>query len=81
MPPIPMWMEWHLRPAASKDFFASAALRLGEPQPLHAGEIDARTDLFNPNTAEMWRAWEYWARRAGVAGLLGEPPQAAKAKR
>ncbi len=58
-----------------------AALRLGDPQPLHAGEIGARTDLFNPNTAEMWRAWEYWARRAGVAGLLGEPPNAAKAKR
>jgi HCOMODA/2-hydroxy-3-carboxy-muconic semialdehyde decarboxylase len=55
-----------------------AALRLGEPQPLHAGEIDARTDLFNPNTAEMWRAWEYWARRAQVADLLGEPPNAAK---
>jgi ribulose-5-phosphate 4-epimerase/fuculose-1-phosphate aldolase len=55
-----------------------AALRLGEPLPLHPGEIEARTDLFNPNTAEMWRAWEYWARRAGVADLLGEPPNAAK---
>jgi ribulose-5-phosphate 4-epimerase/fuculose-1-phosphate aldolase len=56
-----------------------AALRLGEPIiPLHPGEIEARTDLFNPNTAEMWRAWEYWARRASVADLLGEPPKAAK---
>ena len=55
-----------------------AALRLGEPLPLHPGEIEARTDLFNPNTAEMWRAWEYWARRASVADLLGEPPKAAK---
>ena len=54
------------------------ALRLGEAQPLHPGEIEARTDLFNPNTAEMWRAWEYWARRAGVANLLGEPPKAAR---
>jgi HCOMODA/2-hydroxy-3-carboxy-muconic semialdehyde decarboxylase len=58
-----------------------AALRLGEPQALAPGEIEARTDLFNPNTAEMWRAWEYWARRAQVADLLGEPPGAAKARR
>ena len=56
-----------------------AAMRLGEPKPLAPGEIAARTDLFNPNTAEMWRAWEYWARRANVAELLGEAPTAAKA--
>jgi len=56
----------------------TAAMRLGETQPLYPGEIEARTDLFNPNTAEMWRAWEYWARRAGVADLLGEPPKAAR---
>jgi hypothetical protein len=55
-----------------------AASRLGEVKPLWPGEIDARTDLFNPNTAEMWRAWEYWARRAGVTELLGEPPKAAR---
>ncbi len=58
-----------------------AALRLGTPQPLYPGEIAARTDLFNPDTAEMWRAWEYWAHRAGAAKLLGKPPQAAKGKR
>jgi len=56
----------------------TAALRLGEVQPLHPGEVSARVDLFNPDTAEMWRAWEYWARRAGVADLLGEPPKAAR---
>ncbi len=56
----------------------TTAMRLGEPMPLYPGEIEARTDLFNPNTAEMWRAWEYWARRAGVADLLGDPPKAAR---
>ncbi len=56
----------------------TTAMRLGEPQTLYPGEIEARTDLFNPNTAEMWRAWEYWARRAGVADLLGDPPKAAR---
>ena len=58
-----------------------AAMRLGEPKRMHPGEIAARTDLFNPDTAEMWRAWEYWARRAGIAPLLGDPPEAARAKR
>ena len=55
-----------------------AAMRLGEPKQMSANEIAARTDLFNPDTAEMWRAWEYWARRAGVQELLGEPPAAAR---
>lgn len=58
-----------------------ATMRIGEPKPMYPGEIAARTDLFNPDTAEMWRAWEYWARRAGVAELLGDPPEAARAKR
>jgi ribulose-5-phosphate 4-epimerase/fuculose-1-phosphate aldolase len=58
-----------------------AAMRVGTPKPVYPGEIAARTDLFNPDTAEMWRAWEYWARRAGVAELLGDPPEAARAKR
>lgn len=51
-----------------------AALRLGTPKPLSAGEIAARAAIFNPTTPEMWRAWEYWARRAGVADLLGQRP-------
>jgi HCOMODA/2-hydroxy-3-carboxy-muconic semialdehyde decarboxylase len=58
-----------------------AAMRVGNPKPMYPGEIAARTDLFNPDTAEMWRAWEYWARRAGVAELLGDPPEAARAKK
>jgi HCOMODA/2-hydroxy-3-carboxy-muconic semialdehyde decarboxylase len=58
-----------------------AASRVGTPQPMWPGEIAARTDLFNPDTAEMWRAWEYWARRADVAQLLGDPPESTRAKR
>jgi HCOMODA/2-hydroxy-3-carboxy-muconic semialdehyde decarboxylase len=58
-----------------------AAMRVGNPKPMYPGEIAARTDLFNPDTAEMWRAWEYWARRAGVAELLGDPPEAARGKK
>ena len=52
-----------------------AAMRVGNPKPMYAGEIAARTDLFNPDTAEMWRAWEYWAYRAKCEGLLGARPQ------
>ncbi len=58
----------------------TTALRLGTPMPLYPGEVAARTDLFNPDTAEMWRAWEYWARRASVAERLGPPPAAARGK-
>lgn len=52
-----------------------AALRLGEVKYLSAGEIAARSaagSYYNPNTPETWRAWEYWARRAGCADLLPE---------
>jgi hypothetical protein len=30
--------------------------------------------MLNPKAPETWRAWEYWARRAGVADLLGDGP-------
>ncbi len=59
----------------------TAAMRFGALKPMHPGEVAARTNLFNPDTAEMWRAWEYWARRAGVANLLGEPPAAATGRK
>ena len=29
---------------------------------------------YKPKAPETWRAWEYWARRAGVADLLGDGP-------
>lgn len=51
------------------------ALKLGEVKPLSRGEIAARTSGggYRPNSPETWRAWQYWAHRAGSAHLL--PPQ------
>ena len=45
------------------------ALRLGEVKGLSPGEIDAHAS-FTPDNPSMWRAWEYWARRAGCGDLL-----------
>jgi HCOMODA/2-hydroxy-3-carboxy-muconic semialdehyde decarboxylase len=47
-----------------------AAMRLGELKPLSRGEIDARNAGYKPHSPETWRAWEYWATRAGCAELL-----------
>jgi ribulose-5-phosphate 4-epimerase/fuculose-1-phosphate aldolase len=50
------------------------ALRLGGPQPLSEGEIAARTGSgYRPDSPETWRAWQYWAHRAGCGHLLREP--------
>jgi HCOMODA/2-hydroxy-3-carboxy-muconic semialdehyde decarboxylase len=52
-----------------------AALRLGgEVKGLSQGEIAARAAGYQPYSVETWRAWEYWARRAGCGHLLGERP-------
>lgn len=51
----------------------SAAMRLGPYKALAPGEIEGRGG-FNPKAPESWRAWEYWARRAGVSDLLGQMP-------
>ena len=49
------------------------AIRLGGPvKGLSAGEIDRRLEM-RPDGNEFYRAWEYWATRAGCAELLGEP--------
>jgi len=47
-----------------------AAMRLGEVKPLSRGEIDARNAGYKPHSPETWRAWEYWATRAGCSELL-----------
>jgi len=52
------------------------ALRLGEVKGLSRGEVEARL-AFNPNSPEMWRAWEYWAVQAGCRDLLGDRPDSA----
>ena len=47
-----------------------AAMRLGAVKPLSRGEIDARNAGYKPHSPETWRAWEYWAIRAGCKELL-----------
>jgi ribulose-5-phosphate 4-epimerase/fuculose-1-phosphate aldolase len=52
-----------------------AAMRLGgEVKSLSEGEIAARAAGYQPYSVETWRAWEYWANRAGCGHLLGERP-------
>ena len=47
----------------------SEALRLGEVKPLSRGEIEAHASM-KPEDPSMWRAWEYWAVRAGCGDQL-----------
>ncbi|HKQ29119.1 MAG TPA: class II aldolase/adducin family protein, partial [Burkholderiales bacterium] len=49
-----------------------AAMQLGAIKPLSKGEIEARNAGYKPNSPETWRAWEYWASRAGCRDLLGK---------
>jgi ribulose-5-phosphate 4-epimerase/fuculose-1-phosphate aldolase len=49
-----------------------AAMQLGALKPLSKGEIEARNAGYKPNSPETWRAWEYWANRAGCGDLLGK---------
>src|SRR6059036_1692510 len=47
----------------------SEALRLGEVTALSRGEIEAHASM-RPDEPSMYRAWEYWAVRAGCGDLL-----------
>src|SRR6266478_6147014 len=47
----------------------SEALRLGEVKALSRGEIEAHASM-RPDEPSMYRAWEYWAVRAGCRDLL-----------
>jgi HCOMODA/2-hydroxy-3-carboxy-muconic semialdehyde decarboxylase len=50
------------------------AKQLGGPiKYLSQGEIDARNRGYSPYSTETWRAWEYWANKAGVGDLLNRP--------
>jgi hypothetical protein len=40
---------------------------------LSKGEIDARNRGYSPYSVETWRAWEYWANKAGVGHLATRP--------
>jgi ribulose-5-phosphate 4-epimerase/fuculose-1-phosphate aldolase len=46
------------------------AMQLGDPKPLSTGEIAARLRGHKPQSAESWRAWQYWATRAGCADRI-----------
>ena len=45
----------------------------GKIKYLSKGEIDARNRGYSPYSVETWRAWEYWANKAGVGNLLTRP--------
>jgi HCOMODA/2-hydroxy-3-carboxy-muconic semialdehyde decarboxylase len=58
----------------------TAALQLGGVKGLSPGEIAKRL-MMNPDGPEFWRAWEYWASRAGCADMLAGHPNNPEARR
>jgi HCOMODA/2-hydroxy-3-carboxy-muconic semialdehyde decarboxylase len=48
----------------------------GEITYLRHGEIDARNRGYSPHSPETWRAWEYWAKKAGCGHMLTQPEHA-----
>jgi HCOMODA/2-hydroxy-3-carboxy-muconic semialdehyde decarboxylase len=52
------------------------ALQLGgEIKPLSQGEIAARASGYRPYASETWRAWEYWANKAGCGHMITKPDE------
>jgi HCOMODA/2-hydroxy-3-carboxy-muconic semialdehyde decarboxylase len=45
----------------------------GDVRYLFDDEIDARNRGYSPYSSETWRAWEFWANKAGVADMLVKP--------
>ena len=45
----------------------------GEIKYLAQGEIDARNRGYSPYSTETWRAWQYWANKAGCNHMLSKP--------
>jgi HCOMODA/2-hydroxy-3-carboxy-muconic semialdehyde decarboxylase len=45
----------------------------GKIKYLSQGEIDARNRGYSAYSPETWRAWEYWATKAGCGHLLSKP--------
>lgn len=50
----------------------TTALQLGGVKPLSPGEVALRLKM-NPGGKEFYRAWEYWATRAGCGDMLTDP--------
>jgi ribulose-5-phosphate 4-epimerase/fuculose-1-phosphate aldolase len=49
----------------------TTALQFGGVRPLSPGEVALRVDM-DPNHKAFYRAWEYWATRAGCGDMLGD---------
>lgn len=49
----------------------TAALQFGDVKALSPGEVNLRQNM-RPDGREFYRAWEYWATRAGCLGMLDE---------
>ncbi len=47
----------------------TTALQFGGLKPLSSAEVALREDM-NPDGKEFYRAWEYWAARAGCSEML-----------
>ena len=45
----------------------------GQIKYLSQGEIDARSRGYSPYSVETWRAWHYWATKAGVGDMVTRP--------
>ncbi len=52
----------------------------GKIKYLSQGEIDARNRGYSPYSTETWRAWEYWATKAGCSHMLTKPAAGKKRK-
>ena len=52
----------------------------GEIKYLSEGEIGARASGYKPYAPETWRAWEYWANKAGCGHMLTRPDGAQEHK-
>jgi ribulose-5-phosphate 4-epimerase/fuculose-1-phosphate aldolase len=51
----------------------SAKVLGGTIKPLSQGEIDARNAGYSPYSTETWRAWEFWANKAGCSHMVTRP--------
>ena len=66
----------HLGVSAAQCARALGAKQLGgEIRYLSQGEIDARNRGYSPYSVETWRAWHYWANKAGVGELVTRPDE------
>ncbi len=45
----------------------------GKIKYLSQGEIDARNRGYSAYSPETWRAWEYWATKAGCSHMISKP--------